>query len=128
MPDESPVLDQINLIVGDMPSMLEFYGRLGVTIPDTPPPWDRHHRSAEAGDGVDLDFDSQEFAATWNRGLPERHPRVVVGFRLASRAGVDQTYDDLTRAGYLGQQEPYDASGARATPSSKTPTGTRWVS
>lgn len=67
-----PVLDQINLVVENMAAMVEFYRRLGLKVDEPEPPWDRHHRTAEVGEGLDLDFDSQEFAATWNRGLRER--------------------------------------------------------
>jgi catechol 2,3-dioxygenase-like lactoylglutathione lyase family enzyme len=107
--ETAPVLDQINLVVGDMDAMVTFYRRLGVTIPDPPPPWDGHHRSAEAGEGIDLDFDGQPFAATWNHGLPSGQTRVVIGFKLADRDAVDRTFADLIQAGYVGQQEPYDA-------------------
>ena len=31
--------------------------------------------------------------------------RVVIGFRFPDREAVDQTYLDLTQAGYVGQQE-----------------------
>ena len=102
-------LDQIDLVVGDMPAMVEFYRRLGLKVDEPEAPWGRHHRTAEVGAGLDLDFDSREFASTWNRGLPQGQGRVVIGFRLPDREAVDQTYLDLTQAGYVGQQEPYDA-------------------
>jgi catechol 2,3-dioxygenase-like lactoylglutathione lyase family enzyme len=112
--DPRPVLDQINLVVGDMPATVEFYRRLGLAIDDPPPPWDAHHRSAALPEGLDLDLDSEDFARTWNRGLRDDSPRAVLGFRLADRDAVDQTYADLTGAGYTGQQPPYDAFwGAR---------------
>lgn len=114
MGDEaSPILDQINLVVGDMPAMVDFYRRLGLEIDEPPPPWHRHHRAAAVGDGLELDLDSQEFAATWDHGLPPES-RVVIGFRLADGEAVDRAYLELTQAGYAGQQEPWDAFwGAR---------------
>jgi uncharacterized glyoxalase superfamily protein PhnB len=94
--------------------MVTFYGRLGVDIAEPEPPWDRHHRSASLDAGLDLDFDSGEFGAVWNRGQPGAGPRIVIGFRLATREAVDRTYVDLVASGYTGQQEPYDAFwGAR---------------
>jgi catechol 2,3-dioxygenase-like lactoylglutathione lyase family enzyme len=114
MADEAvAVLDQINLVVQNMAAMVEFYRRLGLKVDEPEPPWHRHHRTAEVGEGLDLDFDSHGFAATWNHGLPEQ-ARVVIGFRLPDRDAVDRIYFDLTQAGYAGQQEPYDAFwGAR---------------
>jgi catechol 2,3-dioxygenase-like lactoylglutathione lyase family enzyme len=112
--DARPVLDQINVVVGDMDAAVAFYRRLGVDVADPGPPWDRHHRPVNVGDGLELDLDSTAFGAVWNRGQPGTGPRVVIGFRLADRDAVDRTHADLVAAGYTSQQEPYDAFwGAR---------------
>jgi uncharacterized glyoxalase superfamily protein PhnB len=109
-----PVLDQINLVVRDMAAMTEFYRRLGLELAPTPPEWERHHRTAETPAGLDLDFDSQAFAAQWNAGWNAAKTGVVIGFRVTTRDAVDQIYTDLSRAGYAAQQAPYDAFwGAR---------------
>jgi catechol 2,3-dioxygenase-like lactoylglutathione lyase family enzyme len=111
---ESIAFDQVNLIVSDMAKAVAFYRRLGLNVDDPEPPWDEHHRSAEVGGGLDLDFDSQEFASVWNQGLPPGRKGAVLGFRLADRESVDRLYAELTQAGYPGQQEPVDAFwGAR---------------
>ena len=107
MADERPVLDQINLVVGDMDASLAFYRRLGVDIPDREPKWDAHHRSANVGGGLDFDLDSSSMANDWNEG--SRGPACLVGFKLASSDAVDALYADLTGAGYRGQQAPYNA-------------------
>jgi catechol 2,3-dioxygenase-like lactoylglutathione lyase family enzyme len=101
-------LDQINIVVGDMEAMADFYHRLGVELPAGPPEWAPHHRNGGAGDGVDLDLDSQQFAAVWNRGWPGG-PGIVLEFRVPDRQSVDQLHEELTSAGYASQQEPYDA-------------------
>lgn len=112
--EDGPVLDQINLVVRDMDAMVAFYRLLGLKIDDPGASWDRHHRTAALPAGLDLDLDSREFAMTWNQGWPEGQTGPVIGFRLPDREIVDQTYEDLTRAGYIGQQPPYDAFwGAR---------------
>jgi catechol 2,3-dioxygenase-like lactoylglutathione lyase family enzyme len=111
-----PVFDQFNLVVADMAATVGFYRLLGLEIPDTLPEWQDHHRSASLSDGVDLDFDSVEFARRWNCGWPggAGGQTGVLGFRLASRDEVDATYMRMTSAGYIGQQPPYDAFwGAR---------------
>jgi catechol 2,3-dioxygenase-like lactoylglutathione lyase family enzyme len=115
MTDEpGPVLNQINVVVRDMEAMTAFYRRLGVRIDNPSAPWDRHHRTAATPGGLDLDLDSREFAAVWNRGWSATNTGVVIGFRVADREAVDQTYQALTDAGYVGQQPPYDAFwGAR---------------
>jgi len=114
MVDSRPVFDQINLVVRDMRAMVEFYERLGVEIAPTIAPWDRHHRTIAAAEGIDFDLDSTAFATQWNQGWPRGQTGPVLGFRLDSAEAVDATYDDLTSAGYVGQQPPYDGfMGAR---------------
>ena len=112
MTDERPVLDQVNLVVGDMDASLAFYRRVGVDFPEWEPRWDKHHRSAKTAGGLDFDLDSAVFARDWNEG--SLGPVAVLSFKLASRDAVDALYAELTGAGYNGQQPPYDAFwGAR---------------
>jgi catechol 2,3-dioxygenase-like lactoylglutathione lyase family enzyme len=107
-----PVPGQFNLVVSDMEASVAFYRRLGLTVPDADATWQRHHRTAHLENGFDLDFDSQEFAHHWDRGWPGGMG--VLGFEVDSREQVDQIYNDLTGAGYGGQQPPFDAFwGAR---------------
>jgi catechol 2,3-dioxygenase-like lactoylglutathione lyase family enzyme len=109
---QGPVFDQFNLVVSDMEASVEFYRRLGLTIPDTVPDFQPHHRAARLPGGIDLDLDSVEFARHWDRGW--RSGMGVLGFRVATRDAVDAVYAELTGAGYTGQQEPWDAFwGAR---------------
>lgn len=110
--DNSPFLDQLSLVVSDMEASVAFYRRLGLDIPDTDPAFQAHHRSARLPGGVDLDFDSAEFARHWDVGW--QSGRAVIGFKVSSRERVDSLYSDLTAFGYVGQQPPYDAFwGAR---------------
>jgi hypothetical protein len=124
------VFNQINLVVWDMAAMVEFYGRLGVEFRPTVSPWDRHHRTFSAecvSDGFDFDMDSQAFVTEWNQGWPPGGTGPVLGFRLASPEAVDGTYQELTTAGHVGQQPPWDGLWAPATPWSPIRTGTRSV-
>jgi catechol 2,3-dioxygenase-like lactoylglutathione lyase family enzyme len=106
------MFDQVNLVVSDMEATVAFYRRLGLTVPDTGESFQAHHRSAELPGGIDLDFDSVEFARHWDKGW--NSGAGVMSFRVESRERVDEIYNDLTAAGYRGQQEPYDAFwGAR---------------
>jgi catechol 2,3-dioxygenase-like lactoylglutathione lyase family enzyme len=110
---DPPNLDLVNLVVSDMEATVAFYRRLGLSIPDTDAAFQTHHRAAQVPGGVDLHFDSTDFAHHWAKGWTTG-ARVVVGFKVASREGVDAIYSDLTGAGYRGLHEPYDAFwGAR---------------
>ena len=115
------VLDQVNIVVGDMAAAVDFYRLLGLDIPATEPGWDEHHRSvaldSEASDGrLDFDLDSREFAAYWGGGEPGEPPAagLVLGFRVATRDAVDELYQRITTAGHTGRRAPYDTFwGAR---------------
>ncbi|MDB5092615.1 MAG: quinone binding protein [Candidatus Eremiobacteraeota bacterium] len=118
-----PTFSQLNVVSGDAAASLEFYRRLGVDIPEECV-WRTetgiHHASAKPAAKqarLDFDIDSAAFARRWNSGWSGRDDlrgRVVVGFRVSSRGEVNERYADLTRAGYRGLQEPYDAFwGAR---------------
>jgi uncharacterized glyoxalase superfamily protein PhnB len=117
MATDKPVLDQINIVVGDFGRSLAFYRRLGVSFPDSESKAEQFHANAHSDEGAAIDLDSSPFAQVWNEGWKGRSDlvgRVVVGFKLASREAVDQTYAGLTGDGHRGLQPPVDAFwGAR---------------
>ncbi len=109
-------LDQVNLVVRDVPASRAFYGRLGLDFRDElDPVWDDHHVSALHGDGaaIDFDLDSVSFAHQWDQGWPGGRG-AVLGFKVDSRAEVDALVAALVAEDTPVQQEPYDAFwGAR---------------
>ena len=117
MSDGQPVFNQINLVVRDMPAMIEFYERLGAAVEPMIESFAAHHRTLAASavsEGFDFDFDSLAFVTQWNAGWPTGQVGPVFGFRLESATAVDAKYDDLTSVGYAAQQPPHDAlMGAR---------------
>ena len=110
------VLDQLNLIVGDLEKSLAFYRRLGLSIPEKNQ-GEADHVGIFTENGFGLDFDKPAFAKVWNPGWAERQDlagKMVVSFKLETREAVDARYQDLVSAGYVGLQAPYDAFwGAR---------------
>ncbi|HEY2038379.1 MAG TPA: VOC family protein [Edaphobacter sp.] len=119
-----PILNQINLVCGDVDASIAFYRRLGVEIPDARV-WRTGTGGQHAGisnesadqQQIHFDLDSTAFAQVWNSGWKGRtdlRGRVVVGFSVPTRMDVDEIFRDMTDAGYRGFQEPYDALwGAR---------------
>ena len=103
-----PVLDQLNIVVPDMDSAVEFYRLLGVEVADTLPEWRSHHRGVEVGGRVDVDLDSGAFAVEWDEGWPAGSAGVVMGFRVATRDAVDELHDRIVAAGHRSQQPPVD--------------------
>jgi len=106
---EGPSLHQVNLVVSDMEATVAFYRSLGLTVPDTEPEWNQHHRSVTMPGGVDLEFDSTQSVRTWNEGWPADRRAAVLGLSVSTREAVDEKYADLIAAGATGQQPPYDA-------------------
>ncbi len=109
---DGPVPTQINLVTKNMEAAVAFYRHLGLTIPDTVPDFQEHHRSVEASGGIAIDLDSVEFARHWDHGWAGGMG--VLNFTVPTRRRVDEIHADLVEAGYRSQQEPYDAFwGAR---------------
>ena len=109
-------LDQLNLIVNDVPASRAFYALLGVGPGDASDElWARHHVAAEHTEDIplDIDLDSTAFAPKWNQGWPGG-AGVVLGFKVESRAEVDELVTQLVAVGATVQQPPFDAFwGAR---------------
>jgi catechol 2,3-dioxygenase-like lactoylglutathione lyase family enzyme len=113
--ESPPDLHMLNLVVGDMPASLEFYRRLGVVAPDSEGMPGAHVQLKMPG-GFSLELDTAESARLWHAAwrIDPASVGVVIGFSLRTRQAVDERYAELTSAGYLGRQPPFDAFwGAR---------------
>ncbi|MCK9486131.1 MAG: VOC family protein [Dehalococcoidia bacterium] len=83
-----------------------------MAIPDVESPWDGRHRNAvtpegsEADASLHLDIDHRSFADQW--GGQDVPGGALIGFRVASREGLDVLYERVTAAGHPGVREPYD--------------------
>lgn len=112
MTADQPLLTQVNLVVKDMAKTVAFYRLLGVAIDPKPRP---EHVAVTFPNGVLLEFDSVDFVPTWDAGWKgATGGAAVLGFSVVSRESVDNLYAELTDAGYVGHQQPYDAFwGAR---------------
>ena len=115
-PDAAPAADlhMLNVVTADLAASLDFYRRLGVDVPAVGD--DEVHVELRQPGGFSLEIDSAGSARLWHAGY-RADPggvAVVMGFRLPSSAAVDQPYEDLTAAGHVGRQPPFDAFwGAR---------------
>jgi uncharacterized glyoxalase superfamily protein PhnB len=105
----------LNVVVRDMGATVEFYRRLGVVLGDAEEMSGPHVQLRMPG-GFSLELDSAESARLWHAGwrADPSSVGVVIGFALPSRESVDERYVELTSAGYVGRQPPFDAFwGAR---------------
>ena len=121
MSSEKPTFNQVNLVVDDMDAAVAFYQALGMQVRFDGGEWPMgsgaRHVALNNDDGVIFELDNLAMARIYHGGWRspgvEERP-VVLGFSLASREAVDDTYRALTDVGYLGRQEPYYAFfGAR---------------
>jgi uncharacterized glyoxalase superfamily protein PhnB len=104
-----------NLLVGDMAASLDFYRRLGVSLPAGEDA-DGAHVELRMPGGFSLELDTAESAHLWHAGWRAENAGtgIVLGFSLTTREAVDQRYAELISAGYVGRQPPFDAFwGAR---------------
>jgi len=94
-----------------MAATLSFYRRLGWTI-ETPVP---EHASTVLANGLQVEFDTPDFAASWNTGYSGgTGSSTLLGLETVTRDEVDELYGDLVTHGGRGRQPPYDAFwGAR---------------
>lgn len=121
MSNEMPTFNQLNLVVEDVDAAVAFYRTLGMRVRFDGGEWPAgsgaRHVALDNGDGAIFEIDNLAMARIYHREWRDRVAQdrpVVLGFTLASREAVDDTYKVLTAAGYLGCQEPYDAFfGAR---------------
>jgi uncharacterized glyoxalase superfamily protein PhnB len=110
----TPDLHMLNVVVTDMAASVEFYRRLGVAADgvDT----SGAHVQLRMPSGFSLELDTAESARLWHaawRADPDS-VSVVIGFALPSRESVDERYAEVTAAGAVGRQPPFDAFwGAR---------------
>ena len=115
MSDSVPGLHMLNVVVADMAASLDFYRRLGVTVPGGQDPAGDHVQLRMPG-GFSLELDTAESARLWHAAwrADPASVRVVIGFSLPTREAVDERYAELTSAGFAGRQPPFGAFwGAR---------------
>lgn len=105
------VFDQISLVARDVVKSAAFYGTLGVSFPNRGD-HTSYHATADGLDGLDFTLDRADFAEYWNPGWAGRADlagRVVIGFRVESRAEVDAKCAAVAKAGYAVLTAPHDA-------------------
>jgi uncharacterized glyoxalase superfamily protein PhnB len=103
----------LNVVVRDMETSVDFYRRLGAGLPEEA---SGTHTQLRMPGGFSLELDTAESARLWHAGwrADPASVKVVIGFALSTRAAVDQVYAELTAAGAVGRQPPFDAFwGAR---------------
>jgi uncharacterized glyoxalase superfamily protein PhnB len=107
--DAQPAFIGMHLTVEDMAATVEFYRRIGLSIPDWDP--DMGHVEIDVGSGTHISLSTAEVMRAYDPGWrpANRPPGNALQFRLASREAVDTLYSELTTAGFAGHLAPIDA-------------------
>jgi catechol 2,3-dioxygenase-like lactoylglutathione lyase family enzyme len=99
-------LGAIGITTADQAASLRFYGLLGVEVPA---PGEDHVEAPVRG-GLHLMWDTEELIRKIEPDLPTPvRQRIVLAFRCADPADVDETYARVVEAGFEGKAEPWDA-------------------
>ena len=101
-----PELNAIGIVSSDLPASIAFYRLLGVDFPED---GEGHIESALAN-GLRLMLDAEDvvtsFRPDWTR---ETGNQLALAFECASPTEVDELYEQVTAAGFVGEKEPWDA-------------------
>ena len=102
-----PQLNAFGIVASDLAQSIRFYRLLGLDVPETP---DEGHIDAFLPNGVRFMLDTEEtvrsFDANWTRATGNQ---LALAFECSSPAEVDEIYARVTRAGFHGEREPFDA-------------------
>jgi catechol 2,3-dioxygenase-like lactoylglutathione lyase family enzyme len=99
-------LEALGITTADMAESLRFYSLLGVALPSA----GEEHVEAEAPSRVRLMWDTEDLIRQIEPDLPSPvRRRVVLAFRCASPAEVDETFARVVGAGFESKRAPWDA-------------------
>jgi uncharacterized glyoxalase superfamily protein PhnB len=101
-----PELNAIGIVSANLQASIAFYRLLGVDFPED----GEGHVETTLPSGVRFMLDAQEvvesFRPDWTR---ETGNQLALAFECASPAEVDEHYEQMTAAGFVGEKEPWDA-------------------
>ncbi|HUG65735.1 MAG TPA: VOC family protein [Gaiellaceae bacterium] len=101
-----PELNAIGIVASNVRASIAFYRLLGVDLPED----GEGHIEATLPNGLRLMLDAEDvvksFRPDWTR---EHGNQLALAFECASPAEVDELYEQVTAAGFVGEKEPWDA-------------------
>jgi uncharacterized glyoxalase superfamily protein PhnB len=101
-----PTLTAIGIVSSDPASSIAFYRLLGVDFPED----GEGHIEATLPNGVRFMLDAEDvvrsFRPDWER---ETGNQLALAFECGSPSEVDEIFEQVTAAGFVGEKEPWDA-------------------
>ena len=102
--------DSVELVVSDMEETLEFYRRLGLSIPEDAA--SEGHVAVELPGGLKIQFDTEEIMQSFSAWTPPQKSgghRVALAFECDSPSDVNAVFAQLVESGAPSHLEPMDA-------------------
>ena len=102
--------DSVELVVSDMEETLEFYRRLGLSIPEDAA--SEGHVAVELPGGLKIQFDTEEIMQSFSDWTPPQKSgghRVALAFECDSPSDVNAVFAQLVESGAPSHLEPMDA-------------------
>jgi catechol 2,3-dioxygenase-like lactoylglutathione lyase family enzyme len=102
-------LYMVGVIVEDMSRAVEFYRRLGVSIPAEA---ERQEHVEVRMSGMTFFLNTRRSNARWDPAAtsPSGGYRIILEFFLETREALDAKYEEMIAFGYHGHCAPYDVS------------------
>ncbi|HET8969121.1 MAG TPA: VOC family protein [Gaiellaceae bacterium] len=101
-----PELNAIGIVSSNLRASIAFYRLLGVDFPED----GEGHIEATLPSGLRFMLDAEDvvksFRPDWTR---ETGNQLALAFECTSPAEVDERYEQVTAAGFVGEKEPWDA-------------------
>lgn len=101
-----PELNAIGIVASNLRASVAFYRLLGVDFPED----GEGHIEATLSNGLRFMLDAEDivksFRPDWRR---ERGNQLALAFECASPAEVDEMYEQVTAAGFVGEKDPWDS-------------------
>ena len=101
-----PELNAIGIVSSNLRASIAFYRLLGVDFPED----GEGHIEATLPSGTRFMLDPEDvvtsFRPDWTRDTGNQ---LALAFECASPAEVDELYEQVTAAGFVGEKEPWDA-------------------
>ena len=99
-------LNAIGIVSSNLRASIAFYRLLGVDFPED----GEGHIEATLPNGLRFMLDAEDvvksFRPDWTR---ETGNQLALAFECASPAEVDELYEQVTAAGFVGEKDPWDA-------------------
>lgn len=111
--------DYVGVVSADLRRSVEFYRLVGIPLPEA----ESDHVEVELENGMRFALDSLELMKSIGHWEPPAGHRMGIAVNAGSPEGVNDAYEMITKAGFEGMTEPFDAFWGQRYSQVKDPDG-----